>query len=329
MILADKIIELRKRNGWSQEELADKLGVSRQSISKWEGAQSIPDLQRIMVLSEIFNVSIDTLLKDEIELNEAPLQTDSQTSYPVFPLEKANQFLQIKYETSKRIALGVALCILAFIPLIGLQSWTNNPFNLTTDLQRFIIGFTLFVLMVGCAVAIFIINGFKLKPYSWISEEPFESGYGVLGMVKEQKANFNSKFIVNIVTGVLLCMMALLLLISSSLLVGDNESLRFVLLNVVLILVAIGVYMFVYAGSIWNAYNQLLQLGDYNKERKNINKKLGPIMGIYWSLIVAIYLGISFTTSNWSKTWIIWPIAGVISGIIAMITELYYKSKKA
>ena len=43
MILADKIIEERKRNGWSQEELAEKLGVSRQSVSKWEGAQSVPD----------------------------------------------------------------------------------------------------------------------------------------------------------------------------------------------------------------------------------------------------------------------------------------------
>ena len=46
MILADKIIELRKKNGWSQEELAEMLGVSRQSVSKWEGAQSVPDMNR-------------------------------------------------------------------------------------------------------------------------------------------------------------------------------------------------------------------------------------------------------------------------------------------
>ena len=48
MILADKIIELRKKNGWSQEDLAEKLDVSRQSISKWEGAQSIPDMNKIL-----------------------------------------------------------------------------------------------------------------------------------------------------------------------------------------------------------------------------------------------------------------------------------------
>ena len=53
MILADKIIDERKKNGWSQEELADKLGVSRQSVSKWEGAQSVPDLQRILEMSKL------------------------------------------------------------------------------------------------------------------------------------------------------------------------------------------------------------------------------------------------------------------------------------
>ena len=67
MILADKIIELRKKNGLSQEELAEKLNVSRQSISKWEGAQSIPDMNKILKLSDLFSVSTDYLLKDEIE----------------------------------------------------------------------------------------------------------------------------------------------------------------------------------------------------------------------------------------------------------------------
>lgn len=71
MILADKIIELRKKNGWSQEELADKLGVSRQAVSKWEGAQAVPDMNRVLKLSEIFGVSTDFLLKDELELSTA------------------------------------------------------------------------------------------------------------------------------------------------------------------------------------------------------------------------------------------------------------------
>ena len=70
MILADKIIYLRKRAEWSQEELAEKMGVSRQSISKWEGAQSIPDMNRLLKLSQIFGVSTDFLLKDELGLEQ-------------------------------------------------------------------------------------------------------------------------------------------------------------------------------------------------------------------------------------------------------------------
>lgn len=61
MILADKIIELRRKSGMSQEELAEKLNVSRQSVSKWESAASIPDLTRILEMSRLFGVTTDYL----------------------------------------------------------------------------------------------------------------------------------------------------------------------------------------------------------------------------------------------------------------------------
>ena len=67
MILAEKIQALRKQNNWSQEELAVKLGVSRQSVSKWESGTSIPDLERIIKISRVFGVSTDYLLKDDME----------------------------------------------------------------------------------------------------------------------------------------------------------------------------------------------------------------------------------------------------------------------
>ncbi|MBQ8623141.1 MAG: helix-turn-helix transcriptional regulator [Oscillospiraceae bacterium] len=67
MILADKIIWLRKREGMSQEELAEKMNVSRQAVSKWESAQSLPDIDKILQISRMFNVTTDYLLKDEID----------------------------------------------------------------------------------------------------------------------------------------------------------------------------------------------------------------------------------------------------------------------
>lgn len=78
MILADKITALRKKAGWSQEELAEQLGVTRQSVSKWEGAQSVPDMDKVVQMSRLFGVTTDFLLKDELSEEEpAPEGCDS------------------------------------------------------------------------------------------------------------------------------------------------------------------------------------------------------------------------------------------------------------
>lgn len=63
MNLSDRIQYLRKQKGFSQEELADKIGVSRQAVSKWESEQSTPDLDKIIAMSEIFGVTTDYILK--------------------------------------------------------------------------------------------------------------------------------------------------------------------------------------------------------------------------------------------------------------------------
>ena len=75
MILADKIIKLRKEKGMSQEELAERLNVSRQAVSKWECNETVPDIQNIIQLSNLFEVTTDYLLKDNIE------STDGNTMY--------------------------------------------------------------------------------------------------------------------------------------------------------------------------------------------------------------------------------------------------------
>ena len=116
MILADKIIRLRKKNGWSQEELAEKMQVSRQAVSKWEGAQTIPDLEKILMLSNLFGVTTDYLLKDEIEDEE--FTDESNTSVKRITLEQANDFLEWRKSASVRIAVGTLLCVIAVIPLL-------------------------------------------------------------------------------------------------------------------------------------------------------------------------------------------------------------------
>ena len=135
MILADKIAELRKKNGWSQEELAGQLGVSRQSVSKWESAASIPDLDKILKLSQIFGVSTDYLLKDSEDMEEDEMEGTEGGAVPVsdsgsgedvsvraVSLEEANSFMDSVQAAAARIAAGVSLCILSPIVLICLAA---------------------------------------------------------------------------------------------------------------------------------------------------------------------------------------------------------------
>lgn len=70
MKLSEKIIELRKASGMTQEDLAAKCNVSRQSISKWEADIALPETEKLLLLGEIFHVSMDVLLKDELTLSE-------------------------------------------------------------------------------------------------------------------------------------------------------------------------------------------------------------------------------------------------------------------
>ena len=175
MIFADKLIDLRKKSGWSQEELAEKLNVSRQAVSKWEGAQSIPDMARIVQLSELFHVSTDYLLKDEMEQADGTeIVQDSSAEGPVrtIGMEEANAFLKVKEENSRRVAIAVMLCILSPVALIllggaqsyGLLKWSENAAGG--------IGLVIMMLMIAPAVGLFVTSAQKISRYVW------RDGYG-------------------------------------------------------------------------------------------------------------------------------------------------------
>ena len=124
MILADKIIKLRKRMGWSQEELAQRMDVSRQAVSKWESAQAIPDLDKILQLSRLFEVTTDYLLKDEISDEE--FCDSTEPSAKTVTLDKANEYIEHSRKASLRIAFATYLCILSPIALILLSAASDR-----------------------------------------------------------------------------------------------------------------------------------------------------------------------------------------------------------
>lgn len=317
MILAEKIINLRKKNGWSQEELAEKLGVTRQSISKYEGAQSIPDLDKILKLSEIFGVTTDYLIKDELEEEEyAPSQmheneSESDRSVHKVTMEMANEYLQIIDWSAGKTAFATMLCILSPIVLLMLGAMSEMPDYHISENAAAGIGICVLIVLIAIAVTIFILCGMKTKKYEFMEKEDIETVYGVSGMVKEKRDAYHSMYVTQLVIGIACCICSVIPLFGT-LAVSESDFYMVSAVCMLLALVAIGTYFIVRSAAKMNAMNQLLEEEDYTRQKKHENKKMSGPVTVYWLIATAIYLAWSFTTNDWDKTWIIWPVVGVL-----------------
>ena len=328
MILADKIIDLRKKNGWSQEELAEQLGVSRQSVSKWESGMSVPDLNKIIAMSELFGVSTDYLLKDALEA-PTPSETearDAQSPARTVTAEEANGYMAAVEKHSARIVLGVALCILSPVLLILLGGWGELGLGGLTETVGCAVGLTALLLTVGVAVALFITNGLPLGRYAFLEREEFALAYGVAGIVERRQEQYRPRFVALITTGVLLCIFSTIPLILASIF-GASEALLIGMLGVLLLICAVGVACIVRANYINGSYHRLLQTGDFLPKPQKLHRHRAgrneavyeAISGAYWCLVTGGYLLWSFLSMDWHITWIIWILAAAGQGIIEAI----------
>lgn len=319
MILADKIIHLRKRNGWTQEELAEKLNVSRQAVSKWEGAQSIPDMDKILQMSRLFEVSVDYLLKEE--LTESDYVEDTSSSIKKISVEFANAFLNDTVVHAKQVALSVTIFILSPVVLITLSLFSNHNLHKLTDNQSSMIGVMILIVMVVIGVGILIATSSKMARYDFLEEEVFDIQFGVEGLTLDAKARYKDTHTKGLIFGVSLLILSVIPVLLSS--VFDFFSI--VGVPTLLIMVGVGVYILIRVSIRWSSYEKLLQEGEYNPRVKEENDIIGTVAGVYWPLVVAGYLLWSFVGSAWDISWIVFPIAGILFGAIATLLN-YFKS---
>ncbi|MBR6159776.1 MAG: helix-turn-helix transcriptional regulator [Lachnospiraceae bacterium] len=324
MILADKIINERKRNGWSQEELAEMLDVSRQSVSKWEGAQSIPDLQKILKMADLFGVSTDYLLKDEFEAEDRPAsgyeEQSTEDLLRKVSLEEASEYISLRKRILPAIAAGVVLCITSPVVLILLSGLQSSGVIKISEGAAAAVGLVFLFVQIGIAVYLFISKSGPLKKYEFLENERLETGYGVDGMVREKLATYATTASKALTAGVLMCIMGSVPLIVCSVL--NMSSVVIVsMVCLLLILVACAVYMFIAIVGFGASYKILLQTDDYSPERKRKENKLAPLTRVYWLLVVCIYLAVSFITMRWDRTWIIWAVSGVLFAVVRGIAE--------
>lgn len=247
---------------------------------------SIPDLDKILKLSALFEVSTDYLLKDELEQPDAtaPLPKEERVTEPcrTVSFDEANAYLSTVQAVHGKMAAGVGLCILSPIALLVLGAWSDG----TPNEER----------MAGLGVIFLLL---------------FVAAYGVEGIVERQKQEYAPTYRRSMTQGVVLCVLAVVPILGTAML-GAPDFWVVAAVGLLLAIVAGAVQLFIRAGMTQGSFDKLLQTGEYTVREKWTNRRVGWFAGAYWCLVTAVYLAVSFWNNNWEKSWIIWAVAGLV-----------------
>ena len=234
MSLGQNLQFLRKRDNITQEQLAEALEVSRQSVSKWESDTTYPEMDKLLQLANLFHCTLDDLVQKDISTQ----YVEDKCNYDEF----MNQF-------SKRIMAGVGLILGGVTLMIFLTALL--PEKQGFDMEA--LGGIIFFLFVATAVAILIVSGLQMSYFE--KKYPYIENF----YTDEEKEAFHKKLIKLITTGVVLIIFGLIIAIGMDAVVSNNHLIREILDElsggVFMLFVTIAVVLFVYAGTQDSKYN--------------------------------------------------------------------------
>ncbi len=295
MNLSNNLITLRKKANISQEELAEKLDVSRQAISKWESGNGYPETEKLLKLCEIFNCSMDTLMKGKIE--EKNNNSD------------LNEYDKFMSSFAKYISIGVFLVLVGVTLLLFYLSSAPSIENMNE--KDIMIGVSILLLFVLISVPIFIIKGLKM--------EAFKKKYSNItnNYTNEEIEKFDKKFAVAIAALISFILLGVILLVLMyGLKTYKNELMP---VSLFMIFITIASPLLTYFGILKSKYD----LDTYNKVNRKIEMKeailIGKISAVIMIITTIIYFILSFVFNLWKYSWILYPIGGMICGIVSII----------
>ena len=332
-MLSEKIINLRKSRGWSQEELAERLNVSRQSVSKWESGVSNPELDKVVAMSTLFGVSTDYLLKDATpseselacegkEVMEEILEEDPVPTREVTAAE-AEEYLAAVKKAGPRIALGVLLCILSPVALILFGALSDMGVFMGENIAA-ACGFVALFAFVGAALMFFIPTGMSLSKYEYLEKNIFVLPEAFEKSLREEYEENNKQQLLSITAGILCCVFAALLVVFTCCLFAESEPLIELCLPLLFVFAGVGVYIIVRTCFLRGACQKLLQIEDYTKRRKKHAIQFEIVTNSYWTIVLVVYLSTSFLTHRWDITWLIW----ILGAALCTPVEMMFKRRK-
>jgi transcriptional regulator with XRE-family HTH domain len=323
MILAEKIIRLRKKMGWSQEELAEKMNISRQSVSKWESTNSIPDLNKIILLGEIFDVSTDYLLKDDVEVYE-PLNESVEPGTIKVNLEQAYKYVENKMEMSGLVTKGVMFCVCSVIPLFFFLAMAETSrLNMTSSIAA-VLGVISILIMVSIGISLFIRTNQYESDIDSIENGTFDLEYGVHSVINEKLQKFRATYNLRLSVGIFMFIISFVPLMIVSIFYSGTDVMLMMLIVLILI-IAMGIYIVAPVSAKYDAYNNVLKDSGIKSEKSSRTKRAEKLAAFYWPLLTAIYLGWSLWTMAWGITWIVWPVGSVLFAALIGLMELLNK----
>ena len=294
MAFSENLQYIRAQAGITQEQLAEQLDVSRQSVSKWESGASFPEMDTLLRICDLYEVNLDTLLRGSLEASNV----SDTARYDDF----MNRF-------SKRISGSVGAIIAGVGMMILLLAFGVSELLATA--------FLLFVITL-CSV-ILIASG--------IQEETFRKKHPVVAdfYTEEEKDAFHQKFVWFISGGVGAILFGVVLLVLVFYFIPETEFYESLVSALFLFIVAGAVSAFVYAGiqedkyKVWK-YNRDNNPTPEAKKRLNL---IGTVCGCIMLTAAAVYVALGFTGGSWSTSWWVFPVGGILCGIASVILNPY------
>lgn len=283
MSFADNLLKLRKQKGLSQEQLAEMLDVSRQSIYKWESGQSSPELDKLQQMSKLFNCTIDDLVNGEVNF------------------EKTEGLTKAKINREyRKFALGIASGVL--FGAIGLATLMFSH-----DLyDNWYIGLISFFTFGIISLLLFIYYGINFSEF----EKELKSAQNIEFYSNEERKNFMHLFSILIILAIGVMILGLLTLIISYS-IYDFEG--FWPVGVMFILSGIGVFILIYAGIEGDKYNLQAKL---TKRESRLSNKINRVIML---IATIFYMLLGFIWDLWHPGWLVFVVGGLLSGIVNVI----------
>lgn len=290
MSLAENLQYLRAREGVTQEQLAERLDVSRQSVSKWESTASYPEMDTLLKLCDMFQVDMDTLLRGSVEKS----LSEDTAGY--------DRFMTLY---ARKIAGGVSaivgsVALWSFLSALGLSE---------------MLGTAILLLVIAAAAVVFIASGME--------EEHFRKKHPVIPdfYTEPQKERFHRRYIWYIAGGVGAILPGVVMMVLAFTVLPEREPYESYIGAAFLAVVACAVYFLIYGGMLEDKYN----IAKYNRqnnptpEDRSRRRRATTACSVIMILATAVFLfaGLAYYKWNWAA--IIYPVGGVLCGAAWML----------